>query len=126
MRDEPGIQLHDLTADSGKDVIDVDVVHLALGDEAVVQQRPKGRNIPLTISESEEHLTDRVLACDSKGAEKRAVGVRHAEIGIEQEQRLADGVNDVEQQAFVRRAAACGGSGVRSGENLVVRHVDVP
>ena len=85
MRDEPGIHLHDLAADSGKGVVDVDVVHLALGDEAVVQQRPKSRNVPLTISEGEEYLTDRVLGCDSKRAEKRAVGVRDAEVGIEQE-----------------------------------------
>ena len=70
MRDEPRIQLHDLAADARKDVVDVDVVQLALGGEAVVQQRPKGRNVPLTIAESEEHLTDRVLGCDSKGAEK--------------------------------------------------------
>ena len=125
MRDKPGIQLHDLAADSGKDVVDVDVVYLALGDEAVVQQGPKGRDVPLTISEGEEHFTDRVLGCDSKGVKKRAVGVRDAEVGIEQQQRLAHGVDDVQQQTFVWRAAAGGGAGIPPGENLVARHVGV-
>ncbi len=125
MRDEPGIQLHDLSADARKDVVDVDVVQLALGEEAVVQQRPKGRNVPLTIAQREEHFTDRVLGGDSKGVKKRPVGVRDAEVGIEHQQRLAHGVDDVQQQALVWRAAAGGGAGARSGENLIARHIDV-
>ena len=73
MRDEPGIQLHDLAADAGKDVVDVDVVQLALGDEAIVQQRPKGRNVPLTIAQREQRFTDRVLGRDAKRLKERAV-----------------------------------------------------
>ena len=122
VRDEPGIQLHDLSADARKDVVDVDVVQLALGEEAVAQQRPKRRDVPLTITQGEEHFTHRVLRCDSKGLKKRPVGVRDAEFGIEQQQRLAHGVDDVQQQAFVWRAAAGGGAGVPSGENFVARH----
>ena len=96
MRHEARIQLHDLAADSGKDVVDVDVVQLALGGEAVVQQRPEGRNVPLTVAQGKESFTDRVFRCDSKRVKKRAVGVPDAEIGIEQEQRLAHGVDDVQ------------------------------
>ena len=97
MRDEPGIQQHDLPSDARKNVIDVDVVQLAFSEKSVAQERSKRRNVPLAIAQVEQHFTDRVFGGDTKGSKERAVGPRHAKLRVENEERLVDRINDVEQ-----------------------------
>ena len=122
LRHEPGVEQHDLAADPGKHVVDVEIIELRLERELVTEQLTEGRNVPLAVAEREEDLADRVPGLHPKRAKEGAIRLRHAEFVVEHEERLPDGVEDIEQQPLGdgnvpgHPACACG------GKSLDVRH----
>ena len=54
LRDEPGVQQHDLAADARKHVIDIEIIELRLERELVAQHLAERRNVPLAVAEIEE------------------------------------------------------------------------
>ena len=90
--------------------------------ELVAQQLTQGRNVPLAVAEREEDLADRVLGLHPKGAKERAIRLRNAKFGVQDDEGLPDRVDDIEQQAlggghFARRRVV-----VRRCQCLDVRH----
>src|SRR6185436_14170135 len=94
---------HHFATDAGKYVIDIVVEQLRLERQPLVQQLPQRRDVPLSVAEREEDLADGLFGGDAKRLKKCAVCLRDAELGVEHEQRLAHGVENVEQQLLCER-----------------------
>lgn len=97
-RHEARVEQHDLAADSRERVVDLEIIEARFYRELVTQQRAKRRDVPLSVAERKEHFADRVRSLDAENAKEGAIRVRDAKLVIENEQRLADGVDDVQEQ----------------------------
>ena len=72
VRHEPRVQQHDLAADAGKHVVDLEIVEARLDGELVAQQLAERRDVPLAVAEREQHLADGVLAASTRKTRKNA------------------------------------------------------
>src|SRR4029079_11331279 len=97
VRHEPSVDHHDLPANVGEDVVDLDVVQLAFGVKTVAQQLSQTRDVPLAIAQRKQHFADRDVGRDAKGLKKRSVGVRDAKVRVEDKERLTHCIDDIHQ-----------------------------
>jgi hypothetical protein len=97
MRHDAGVEQHDSAPNAGKHVINLEIVELWLDGERVAQQRAQRRDVPLPIAQGKELPANRTRWVNAERTIKRQVGVRHPELRVEHEQRLADGIDDVAQ-----------------------------
>ncbi len=111
MRNEPGVQQHDLAADSRKYMVHLEIVEARFHRELVAQQLPQRRDVPLAVAEGEQHLTDRIVPLDAEDAKERAVRLRDPKLRIQHEQRFANRVDDIQQQLLGHRDVVLAGAG---------------
>ena len=100
VRDEPGVEEHDLPANAREDMVDIEVVELRLERQFVAEHLAQRGDVPLAVPECEQHRTDGVGGLDPEGPIEGAVGLGDPEIGVEDEQGLPDRVEDGEQPAL--------------------------
>ena len=108
---------------SGKDVVDLDVVQLALrrrGGRATALAGGGMSHWPSPSVNSTSPIV--IFGRDAKGLKKRSVGLRDAKVRVEDKQRLAHGIDDVQQQALGRRDAVGGAAGLLDRDILVAHH----
>src|SRR5688500_13239500 len=90
-----GIEQHDPLAEMGKIVLEEKVVEdRALGND-VFQKSPQRGDVPLTVAELVNESIFGFLGRDAKGAINGGIGRSDAHRGVEDDQRLPDGVENV-------------------------------
>ena len=89
-----GVEQHGASAQAGKVVLDLEVVHRRMLGKDRLQQDPQCRDIPLTVAKVVEHAATGVFGIDAKGFVERAAGGHHPQVGVEHQQGLVDGVDD--------------------------------
>ncbi len=100
----PGVQPHRPGSDGGKDVLHLEIMQRAGVGEDLAQPRLQRRNIPGAIIQLIEELSQHVLGRRGEGEIERTAGGNHAQIVVEDEQRLPDRVhNGFGKCARVRR-----------------------
>ena len=113
---------HDLAPDTGKDMIDVDVVYFDFGGEPLAERAKRG-NIPLAVAELEQHFANRLVRTHPKRSKERAIGLRDAKVRVEDEEGLADRVEDVEQQPVGRGGTTGDEARTSASDHCGVFHV---
>ena len=89
---------HDLASDAGKHMIDFEVVEARLDGELVAQQFAQRRDVPLAVAELNSPRRSYRSRSTRKIRKKARFACVDAELGVEHEQGLPNGVDDVEQQ----------------------------
>jgi len=74
---------------------DLEVVEVALGGEDVPEQGEQRREVPLAVAKFTDEAALRVLGHRLEGLVEGAVGGLDAQVAVEDEQGVADGVADV-------------------------------
>jgi hypothetical protein len=89
-----GVEQHRAAPDAWKVTHDLIVIELFARQLNAIEQLSKLGDIPLSISDLEKASADRLVRPDLKRFIKRATGGANAQIGINDEQRLAQGLHN--------------------------------
>src|SRR5438067_2006170 len=89
------VEQHDPASDDGKVVLELEIVKDRAGGDDVFKQRTQIGDVPLSVAKFVDELVLRLFSRDVKGLIERAVRRMNAQTAVENQQRLADGVEDV-------------------------------
>ena len=89
-----GVQQHGASADAGKLMFDLIILHYAMLRHDFFQQQPKPGNVPLTVPQCVKQPALGVGPADLERQIERAACSEHAQVLAEHQKRFPDGVDD--------------------------------
>ena len=92
--DAPGVEQHGPAPDVLEIMLDLVVLEAAVVRQDVLQEPAQLRDIPLPVAELVDEPALGFLRRDPEGLVERLVGRDHAEILIQHQERLLDGIGD--------------------------------
>ena len=90
----PCVQAHRAVSDAGKLMLDLIVLHHTLLGYDFFQEQPKLWNVPLSVAQLVKTPALGVLRADLEDRIERAAGGYHAQVLVEHQNRLADGIDN--------------------------------
>ena len=91
----PGVQQNGLAADIEEIVFDFVAVEHRVVQQDIFKEVPQLGDVPLPVAEVVDEVPDGLLGGDPEGIVKAVVGGENLQVGIEHDQRFADGFHDV-------------------------------
>ena len=92
--DLAAVQEHPSSADALEDVVHLEVAERILLGEDFFKERPESGDVPLPVAQLIDEPAFGLLGGDAEGLVEGAARGVHPEVGIEDEERLADGIDD--------------------------------
>src|SRR5580693_1626068 len=89
-----GIQEHRAAPYAGEIMLDLVVVHDAMLRHDTFEEKPQLRDVPLTVAQRVERPPYRIGLRDLESQIERPARGEHAQVLIENEERLVNGVHD--------------------------------
>ena len=90
-----GVEKHRLGADVRKDVLDLVGLDGGLPRQDLLEQQAQRRNVPLAVAEIVEAAADGSVGRCREHRIEGAVGGNHRQIGVEHQQPVANGLDDI-------------------------------
>src|SRR5690606_31930249 len=88
------LPIYDAAVDPLEDVVDLVVVEGLVVGEDILQEPPELGDVPLPVPEVVDEAADGLFGPGAERPVERLVGRLHAEVEVEDEETLADGVHD--------------------------------
>ena len=89
-----GVEQHRPPADAFKLVVYFKIVEVAVSRKDLLQQHPQARDVPLAVAQVVEEPALRLGGRDQESLIERPVRGPHSQVGVENQQGLADGLHD--------------------------------
>src|SRR5258708_30650237 len=93
--DLAGVQQDDSHSDAREHMIDLEAIELCVRGKDLFEQGSQGRDVPLPIAQFVDQAAFGLRFRNAEGPVERAAGARHAQVGIENDERLAHRLDDV-------------------------------
>jgi hypothetical protein len=89
-----GVEEHGAPAEAGEVVLDLVALDRHAPRDDLLEQVAQVGDVPLAVAELVEVAAEGVVAADPEGLVERAAGADDAQVAVEHEQGVADGVDD--------------------------------